>query len=225
MIGIITAMDSEAAAITDIMQVEEELECAGCKFWTGTIEGEHVTLCLGGVGKALAAMATTLLIQKADPDYIMNAGVAGGLKDGQEVTDLVISNQIIQADYDTSPLDGPEGKGKVFDVDIRLINRARQVLDQVPVRSELGAIASQDRFIEKTGDIEEIESLWPASACAEMEAGAIAQVANAFRVPVIAVRSLSDVTKHEGNPMEFSQFTKIAAANTAKFIQAWCQSL
>lgn len=53
-------------------------------------------MALGGVGKALAAMATTLLIDLCDPDYIINAGVAGGLLETQKVADLVISSRIIR---------------------------------------------------------------------------------------------------------------------------------
>lgn len=225
MIGIITAMDSEAAAIRNVMKVESTTETAGIRFWTGTVEGEDVTLALGGVGKALAAMATTLLIELSDPDYILNAGVAGGLRDTQKVTDLVISSRVVQADYDTSPLDGPDGFGKVFDPDLRLVNRARQVMDQLSLASELGVVASQDKFISRPEDITYIKTYWPAAACAEMEAGAIAQVAEAFRVPFLIIRALSDVTGHDDNPMEFEKFTEIAADNTARFIQTWCETL
>lgn len=225
MIGIITAMDSEAAAIRSVMHVESTTETAGIVFWTGTIEGEDVTLALGGVGKAMAAMAATLLIELCDPDYILNAGVAGGLRDTQKVTDLVISSRIIQGDYDTSPLDGPEGFGKVFDPDIRLVNRARQILDELQLPSELGEVVSQDKFVARPEDVAFIRSHWPGTACAEMEAGAIAQVAHAFRVPFLAVRALSDVTGHDDNPMEFEKFTEVAAENTARFIRTWCACL
>ena len=160
MIGIITAMDSEAAAIRSVMHVESTTETAGIVFWTGTIEGEDVTLALGGVGKALAAMAATLLIELCDPDYILNAGVAGGLRDTQKVTDLVISSRIIQGDYDTSPLDGPEGFGKVFDPDIRLVNHARQILDELQLPSELGEVVSQDKFVARPEDVAFIRSHW-----------------------------------------------------------------
>lgn len=225
MIGIITAMDSEAAAIRSVMHVESTTETAGIVFWTGTIEGEDVTLALGGVGKAMAAMAATLLIELCDPDYILNAGVAGGLRDTQKVTDLVISSRIIQGDYDTSPLDGPEGFGKIFDPDIRLVNRARQVLDELQLPSELGEVVSQDKFVARPEDVAFIRSHWLGAACAEMEAGAIAQVAHAFRVPFLAVRALSDVTGHDDNPMEFEKFTEVAAENTARFIRTWCACL
>lgn len=225
MIGIITAIEEEAQALLGIMQVKSATETAGIRFWTGTIEGEDVTMALGGVGKALAAMATTLLIDLCDPDYIINAGVASGLLETQKVADLVISSRIIQADYDTSILDGPEGKGKTFDPDLRLVNRARQIMDTLQMPSELGIVASQDKFIALPEDIAFIKSTWPDAACAEMEAGAIAQVADAFRVPFIAVRALSDVTGHEDNPMEFEEFARTAADSTARFIRSWCASL
>ena len=70
-----------------------------------------------------------------------------------------------------------------------------------------------------------IRSHWLGAACAEMEAGAIAQVAHAFRVPFLAVRALSDVTGHDDNPMEFEKFTEVAAENTARFIRTWCACL
>lgn len=225
MIGIITAMSSEAEAIKSLMEITEESEEAGCVFSAGNIEGEPLVVCLGGVGKALAAMATTLLIQKYDPDLVMNVGVAGGMKESQKVCDLVVSSEIIQGDYDTTPVDGPAGLGKYFETPIKLQNHAQRVMSELPIRSELGAICSQDKFVTKGPDVKRIQVLFPQSACAEMEAGAIAQVCAAFGVDLVAIKSLSDVAVHDSNPMEYSEFEKKAARTAGEFVQAWCRSL
>lgn len=51
---------------------------------------------------------------------LINVGVAGGLKEDQNVLDIVISDKIVQADYDTSPIDGDDGIGLVFEADEKL---------------------------------------------------------------------------------------------------------
>lgn len=225
MIGIITAMASEAHAVTALMEVKKETTEAGCIFYEGQLEGEPMVVCLGGVGKALAAMAATLTITKYHPDLVINAGVAGGMKESQRVLDLVVSDQIIQGDYDTSPVDGKAGLGKYYEVPLRLRNYAQQIMNEIPVRSELGAICSQDKFVESEEDIARVQTLFPETACCEMEAGAIAQVCSAFDTDLIAFRSLSDVCVHPGNSMEYDKFEKEAARIAGQFVKAWCEGL
>lgn len=77
-------------------------------------QGKDVVLCKSGVGKAYAAMSCTILCMQGNIDSIINVGTAGGLTQDEQVLDIVISDKVVQADYDTSPLDGPSGVGLVY---------------------------------------------------------------------------------------------------------------
>ena len=120
MIGILAAMDTEVEAIKNIMEIKKEELYQGMNFTYGTIENKEVVLCKCGVGKCLASMSATLLCTKEKLSALINVGVAGGLKENQNVLDIVISDKIVQADYDTSPIDGNDGIGLVFEADEKL---------------------------------------------------------------------------------------------------------
>ena len=65
---------------------------------------------------------------------------------------------------------------------------------------------------------------FPDSACSEMEGGAIGHIASVFNVPVLIVRSLSDVVDHHDNPMEFETYAKIASTQAASLIKEMMRS-
>lgn len=219
MIGILAAMEEEVTAIKDIMKVEKEEIYQNVNFIYGTIYGKEIVLCKCGVGKCLASMTATLLCSKEKLDSLINVGVAGGLKEDQRVADTVVSDYVLQADFDTSPIDGPEGVGLRFTADKALLDKFRQASDNLGIRYHVGTIASQDIFMAREEDFKSLMEKFPESACSEMEGGAIAQIAQVFNVPFIVVRSLSDVVHHNDNPMEFETYAKLASKQAAKLIE------
>lgn len=218
MIGILAAMDNEVEAIREVMHVSKEEEYQGMTFIYGTIQNKDVVLCKCGIGKCLASMTTTLLCTKEKLDALINVGVAGGLKEDQNVMDIVISDTAIQADYDTSPIDGNEGIGLIFKPDEKLLETCIDAAKTLDIHYHVGTIASQDIFMAKEEDFNKLMAKFPQSACSEMEGGAIAQIASVFKVPFIIVRSLSDVVGHDDNPMEFSTYATLASKQAAKLI-------
>lgn len=223
MIGIIAAMDAEVQAIQACMQVKETKKNHTIDCIYGTLEGQDVVVCKSGVGKGLAAMATTILCMSESIDAIINVGVAGGLKEDQNVMDLVISNHVVQADYDTSCIDGEDGLGLIFESDHHLQEICIQAAKTCDITYHVGDVASQDLFMARPEDFDALMNRFPNSICSEMEAGAIAQIAHTFNIPFLVIRSLSDVVCHDENPMEFSQYVILASQQAAKLMQAFCQ--
>lgn len=225
MIGILAAMNSEVEAIKTVMDIKKIEETHPMTWIYGTISGKDVILTKCGVGKALAAMSTALLCNKEKIEALINVGVAGGLKNEQHVQDIVISSKVIQADYDTSALDGKAGKGLVFDADSSLQEAAIRAANQLQYPYHVGAIASQDLFMAREEDFHKLMTDYPESVCSEMEAGAIGQVAKTFDIPFLVIRSLSDVVCHSDNPMEFSQYCAIASKKAAAWIEAMLKTM
>ena len=224
MIGILAAMDTEVEAIKNIMEIKKEELYQGMNFTYGTIENKEVVLCKGGVGQCLASMSATLLCTKEKLSALINVGVAGGLKEDQNVLDIVISDKIVQADYDTSPIDGDDGIGLVFEADEKLKKTCIEAAKKAKITYHVGTIASQDIFMARKEDYDRLMTKFADSACSEMEGGAIGQIAHVFNVPVLIVRSLSDVVDHHDNPMEFTTYAQIASKQAATLIKEMMRS-
>lgn len=222
MIGIVAAMDAEIHEYEKRMDlVDHTKTIAGCTLTYGKWQGKDVVLCKSGVGKAYAAMSCTILCMQGNIDSIINVGTAGGLTQDEQVLDIVISDKVVQADYDTSPLDGPSGVGLVYNSHEKLSQSCIEAANAMQIRYHVGTIASQDLFMSRDEDFEKLMNNFPDSICSEMEAGAIGAVATQFNIPFVIVRSLSDVVHHNENPMEFSTYVSKASVQSAKLIENW----
>lgn len=222
MIGIVAAMDAEILEIEKRMDVVDHTKTiAGCTLTYGKWQGKDVVLCKSGVGKAYAAMSCTILCMQGNIDSIINVGTAGGLTQDEQVLDVVISDKVIQADYDTSPLDGPSGVGLVYNSHEKLSQSCIEAAKAMQIRYHVGTIASQDLFMSRDEDFEKLMNNFADSICSEMEAGAIGAVATKFNIPFVIVRCLSDVVHHNENPMEFSTYVSKASTQSAKLIENW----
>ena len=222
MIGIVAAMDAEIHEFEKRMDVVDHTKTiAGCTLTYGKWQGKDVVLCKSGVGKAYAAMSCTILCMQGNIDSIINVGTAGGLTQDEQVLDVVISDKVVQADYDTSPLDGPSGVGLVYNSHEKLSQSCIEAAKAMQIRYHVGTIASQDLFMSRDEDFEKLMNNFADSICSEMEAGAIGAVATKFNVPFVIVRCLSDVVHHNENPMEFSTYVSKASAQSSKLIENW----
>ena len=217
MIGIIAAMDSEVEAIETLLEHKELKHLSGIKMIQGMIQNKRVMVLKSGVGKGNAVMATTILLENYRIEKIINIGTAGGLKKEQSILDAVVSTQVVQHDFDTSPIDGSEGIGLYFDADKKLYELCKKVLEEMNVCVHCGLVASGDQFIAREEQLSILEKRFPNAGCAEMEAGAIAQVCSHYHVPFVVLRSLSDVAHKENSHMDFAAYVKHAANRSAEF--------
>lgn len=224
MIGIIAAMDAEITEIEKFVNVTSKQTIARSEFIYGTIKDKDVVLCKSGVGKGMASMSTTLLCMNHCLEAIINIGTAGGLIEEENVLDLIISDTVVQADYDTTPIDGPSGLGLSFQADASLKESCIKACQTNHIPYHVGTIASQDLFMQKEEDFQKLMKNFPDSICSEMEAGAIAQVASAFQIPYVIVRSISDTIYHHENAMEFSKYVSLASHQSAKLVRSFIEA-
>lgn len=223
MIGLIAAMPEEINAVTARMNKVSTRTVAHVEFRCGHLGQEELVIALAGVGKVHAAIAATLMCQLYQPSCLISIGVAGGLKEAQEVGDLVISDAAVQADFDTSFIDGDEGIGLRYEASPALIEKAANAAKASDLNWMIGTVATQDLFMADPKDYERLLSRFPEAACSEMEGGAVAQTAKAFSIPFLILRTLSDVVVHDDNPVEFSEFVRSSSAKAAEFLEVFCQ--
>lgn len=217
MIAIIAAMQKEIDEMLLLCEKAEEKQLVNTIVYEAELAGKAVVLCLSGVGKVNAAISTTILAQHYALDAILNIGTAGGLKADEHVLDVVISDRVVQHDFDTSGIDGDSGYGLFYDADKVLLEKTRKVLDELAIPNHVGMVATGDQFIHEDAQINRILELYPDSICAEMEAGGIAQAAAYYNVPFIVLRSLSDVAVNDDSPMDFMKYVSIASRRSAEF--------
>lgn len=222
MIAIIGAMKVEIDALLALMEDVEASSIQKIPFYTGKLAGIPVVVTQSGVGKTLAAMSTTLLLEHFDVSGVINIGTAGGLMENQEVLDVVISTRIAHHDVDVPGWNHGFGLDNpcCFAADERCVQAVSQVIQEHD-RAWIGPIASGDCFVNTAQQVARIKQEYPEALCAEMEAASIAQVSAHYGVPFVVVRSLSDITLKAGNEMTFEEYAQKASVRSA----AWCEKV
>ncbi|HET7628373.1 MAG TPA: 5'-methylthioadenosine/adenosylhomocysteine nucleosidase [Bacillales bacterium] len=228
-IGIIGAMDEEIEGLKTAIGDYTEQTAGGCLFIKGELQGKPVVVVKSGIGKVNAAIATTMLIQKFEPQLLINTGSAGGFHEELKVGDIVISTEVRYHDVDAT-IFGYEygqvpGMTASFTADRELIETAVTAAQKIPnVRVEKGLIVSGDSFMNDQARVDFVNSKFKRLLAAEMEAAAIAHTCSRFDVPFVVIRSLSDIAGKESN-VSFEQFLPTAARHSNAVIQNMLKEL
>jgi adenosylhomocysteine nucleosidase len=221
-IGIIGAMEEEIKLLRSSMTDITEENISGFVFYKGILGGTEVVLTLSGIGKVKAAMATTLLITKYDPDYIINTGSAGGLVTGLKVCDLVVSSEVRHHDADATVFGYEYGQipqmPPAYIPSNKLIDVAESVIHKMEsVKVHKGLIASGDSFMSDPARVEDLKQLMPDIYAVEMEAAGIAQACHIFSKEFVVIRCISDIAG-EGNSKTYDEFLQEAGHISAEMV-------
>src|SRR6516165_7169907 len=104
MLAIISAMPEEITAIVRSL-VEVTTQTLGHRqYHAGNFEDTPVVVVFSGWGKVAAAATTTQLIASYDVTDIVFTGVAGAIRHGLSIGDVVVGSELIQHDLDASPI-------------------------------------------------------------------------------------------------------------------------
>lgn len=227
-VGIIGAMAQEVAILLEKMNAPRLNEIAGIKIYEGSIEGVEVALLQSGIGKTAAAVGTTLLLQTAKPDLVINTGSAGGLDSKLNVGDIVISSEVRHHDVDVTAFGYEKGQlpsnPPAFIADTKLAALAASETEKAGFNAVSGLICSGDLFVNGADMIARIRGDFPTVAAVEMEAASIAQVCHAFNVPFVVVRAISDVAD-KASHLSFDEFLPLAADKSSTIVSAMLKTL
>ncbi|WP_372881097.1 5'-methylthioadenosine/S-adenosylhomocysteine nucleosidase [Psychromonas sp.] len=228
-IGIIGAMDEEVSILKAALTNMETTVIAGCEFYQGELNGKQVIVTKSGIGKVAAAVATTLLLERFTPDYIINTGSAGGFDSTLEVGDIVISTEVRFHDVDVTAFGYEIGQmaqlPAAFPADKNLITIAQTAAESTAHAKIIqGLICSGDIFMADPKKAEIARQNFPTMAACEMEAAAVAQVCYQFNVPFVIIRSLSDIAGKKSE-LSFEQYLPIAAKNASILVTEMVDNL
>lgn len=228
-IAIIVPMAEEAEFYRNHFHAEDKEMFGSTEFEHFSVNGNDVYLGLSGIGKVQAAMNLASLLSNVDIDVIFMTGSAGALQEDIYQEDLVLPNAFTYYDaHNTAAGDYVEGQIPQQPAQFILNSPERAAfaayLKKNNVAFREGLVATGDSFIASTEQKDAIKKNFPDALCCEMEGAAFAQVANAFKKPLVAMRAISDNGDGSANE-DFDIFVKKVGAKAAKLITDYVEKM
>lgn len=213
------AMDVEVDTLVAALQEKQALTIGAWTFWQGTLAGYPVVISRTEVGLANAAAATTLAIERFKPRLIINQGTSGGHDPALHRGDIVIATKSFnmgayRSDFTPADQGIDPRKWHNFEVTMRLrengklvehtsfagdpelIGRALGMADRYQHgRVVAGIIGTADEWNRQVARINWLHQTYQ-TAAEEMETSSAALVAEAYKVPFVGVRVLSNTDIH-----------------------------
>lgn len=221
-IAVIGAMEEEVELLRATLENAATETIANSEYTQGTYKGKDVILLKSGIGKVNAAMSTTILLEKYQPDFVINTGSAGGYDENLDVGAIVISDEVRHHDVDATIFGYEMGQVPQmpagFKADTRLMDIAEQAVAEVGEhQSATGLITTGDSFMNDPVRVETVRGYFPTMKAVEMEAAAVAQVCYQFATPFVVIRALSDIAGKQSN-ISFDEFLPIAAKHSTQIV-------
>ena len=222
-IGIIAAMAEELEILLKDLTLDSKKEKANMTFHKGKLYGKDVVAVVCGIGKVSSAICTQILASEYNVDKIINVGVAGGI--GKEIYpgDIVVAENLVQHDMDTTAFGDKMGQIPRLDTfdfkcDEEMVSLAKRACEEISeLNSFTGRIASGDQFVANLEKIQWLDTEFGAISC-EMEGASIAQVCYLNSIPFVVIRSISD-NANNGAHMDYQKFIPVAVKNSTRILK------
>lgn len=215
MIGIIVAEEKELLALLNIMTNKEEINIYEKIFYKGLIENKEVIVVKCNVGKVNASRVCQLLIDKFNPNLVINIGTAGSVDNRLDIGDIVVASKLVQYDFDVTPFGRKLGEIENIGEYIQVSKELLDLFDGMNVT--IGCIATGDRFIQNREEKDNIRNIFNA-LCVEMEGASIAQVCLLDKVSFLVIRSITD--KLDGSSkVDFETFLDFSSKKVSSVLK------
>lgn len=228
-LGIIGAMSEELEILLKDMKLEDTQVKAKMTFHKGKLWGKDVVAVVCGIGKVNSAVCTQILASEYNVSSIINVGVAGGIGKDIYPGDVVIAENLVQYDMDTTAFGDPIGQIPRMDTfdfkcDENLVAVAKSACAEAnDFKTFSGRIVSGDMFVASIDKIKWLEETFQALAC-EMEGASIAHTCYLNNIPFVVIRSISD-NANNGAHMDFEKFTPIGVKNSTFILKTMVAKL
>lgn len=197
--GIIVAMGKELEQMKGLIKNREIFSTeSGDEVITGNVGNNDIILTKSGIGKVCSAIKCTEIINRFNPDCIINTGVAGGLGNNVKPLDVVIGIDTAYHDAwcgDGCPKGQISGFPTAFPCDEELTERIVKICEGMPeYRIYPGRLCSGDSFIAEREDYERIRKNFPDAVAVDMESTAIAQACFMKKTRFVCMKIISDTS-------------------------------
>lgn len=200
MLGIICAMETEAAPVIDLMTYRKTAVNCGKKIVTGNLYGRAAALCVSDEGKVNASFAATTLVKDYNAKVLLNLGVAGAADPTLGLCDVVAGDSAIQYDFDLSYV-GDLRRGQLPGFESEFIPLDEKFAKGFAAAGiKCGRLATIDTFRYNKDNLAFLRA--NGVLAEDMEIAAIAQAARFLGARVASVKSISNAIC-EGGDSEF----------------------
>ena len=206
MLAVMGAMDEEVRLLRAEMTQVSEARHAGVVVATGRFFGTPIALAQSGIGKVNAAICTQMLVNLYRPRALVFSGVAGGVRSGLRVGDLVIASHLVQFDIDLTAFGRRHGELPNSDREIYsdpfLVGKASQAFEAAFLGADdapqltVGTVVSGDRFVGDSTTLKWLQDEFGAVAT-EMEGAAVGYTCQLNGLPFVVTRGLSDTADEQ----------------------------
>lgn len=227
-IGIIGAMDQEIKILRETMTDTMSWERGGALFISGALGKHEVIVVRSGIGKVLASITTSLLIQQYQVNMVVNTGSAGGIGKGLMVGDIVVADKLAYFDVDVTGFDYKKGQlpgmPLYYETSKYVDSELKKAASATGHKVHQGLIVTGDSFINAPEKIHSILNDFPDALACEMEGAAIAQTAHQFNIPCAVIRAISDTADNQAS-VSFDEFIDEAGKRSAEMVIQFVKNL
>ena len=204
---IIAAVPQEIELLEKALEHSGRVKSGGFEYHEGTIGNLRVVVCAGGVGKVNAAAATAVMIDRYQPQLVINTGCAGAyIGSGLAVGNLVVASEEVLADDGVILEDGwkdlrymnlpsvGNGGGSCYNLlplSRQAAEKAMQLADYYGVVLMRGRFATVSTCSGTSQYGAELSARWNALV-ESMEGAAVAQVCVRCGVDCLEIRGISN---------------------------------
>lgn len=186
-VGVVFALAIEAGGLIDLFDRAVTLRGKGFVARHGILRRRRVVVVTSGAGRARAEQATEALIKAHRPRWIISAGFAGGLSPELRRHDIVMADSLLDSD----------GRRLALDLKVDPSTLAKGL--------HVGALLSAERIVRRPEEKRSLGRRHGALAV-DTETSAVARVCQARRVPMLAIRILTDAVD-EALPADVQHLT------------------
>lgn len=203
---LIVAMESELNGFLNSLDYETSL-VLGIKVYKSKVNNVDLFIAKSEVGKVNAATLTTSLILKLKPNYVINAGIAGGLNPSINLLDVIASSKVCYHDFDLTPFGLKKGE---MDDGTLYFKGSNKLLSLVDDDVKKGLIVSGDQFISGIEAMNNIKKDFKKALACDMEGCAIAHVSTLLSKRFLIIRAISDNVFLDAHVKVYQDYKELA---------------
>ncbi len=191
-VGIIVAMDEEVEVIRGYFDAFKALSQAPYAVFEAQLGKTKIYISSSGIGKVNAAIATTLLIERYQPEMIINVGIAGSITSELQTGDVLVSDTCVYYDVDATVFGYQHGQVPRMPTHYQSALGEMSQDQEISFNLKKGMLCTGDSFLTSHHRISEVKTLFNNVMAVDMEGAAVSQACYQFKVPFIMVKGISD---------------------------------
>lgn len=179
-VGIVAALAIELGPLLKRLRRSRRYSVAKATIVEGELGGKLVVAVIGGAGKVAALKAGELLLMGHRPRWVLSAGFAGALDSSIARNDLLLANEVIDADR------------KLWSIDLKVgADSGSRDLREPGRRTLTGRLLTVDSVVRTAAEKLELGARYGAVAV-DMESAAVAALCADRDIRFVSIRVISD---------------------------------